>query len=171
MKVNIPALEKFAADVKSDPGLAIKTKVVEGPCNFEPGQPHFSATLEFPSGKLTLTCDQPPFMGGGGTAPDPLLYCLYGTASCFAGTMMLIIEQRKLNVDSLHVRVQNKVNLTQPLGLGKAPIVEGVWISMEYTGDAGQGDMDAAVKEAMDTCPGAYCITNPIPLTAEICRI
>lgn len=170
MKVNFPAIEKFVADVKNDASLAIKTKIVEGSCNFEQGQPHYTATLEFPSGKTTLVCDQPPFMGGGGTAPDPLLYCLYGTASCFAGTMMLIIEQRKLKVDSLRVRVQNKVNLTRPLGLGEAPIVEGVWIGMEYTGEAGQGDMDSAVKEAMETCPGAYCVTHPIPLTAEIHR-
>ncbi|MBU0508567.1 OsmC family protein [bacterium] len=168
MKVNLSAIMNFAGEVQSDKNLARKTKTVSGTCNFADGQPHFEAVLEFPKGKATLPSDQPPFMGGGGLAPDPILYCLYGTASCFAGTMMLIIAQRNLKVDSLKVSVQNKLNLLKPLGLGEAPLVEGVTISLEYSGAATQREMDEAVAEAMETCPGAYCLKNPILTSAEI---
>jgi len=171
MKTNLSAIMKFAGEVQKDASLARKTKTLSGECNFKAGEPHFSATLEYSLGKTTIHSDQQPFMGGAGSAPDPIQYCLYGTASCFAGTMMLIIAQRGLKVDSLKVTVQNKLNLTKPLGLGEAPVVEGVWINLEYAGEATQAEMESAVKEAEETCPGAYCVRNPIPLTTEIRKI
>ena len=170
MNVNLSAIMKFIGEVKKDNTLARKTKTVSGTCNFADGQPHFEAVLEFPKGKLALHSDQLPFMGGAGTAPDPILYCLYGTASCFAGTMMLLIAQRGLKVDSLKVTVQNQLNLLKPLGLGEAPLVEGVTISVEYAGAATQREMDEAVAEAMESCPGAYCLKTPIPVSAEAKR-
>ena len=168
MQVNLSAIMKFAGEVQENPSLAIKEKSVSGECNFADGQPHITATLEFPQGKLTLSSDQPLFFGGGGSAPDPLLYCLFGTASCFAGTMMTIIAQRKLSVDALHIKVGNKVNLLRPLGLGDAPVVEGVWIEMTYRGAASEEEMNEVVKEALETCPGAYCLTHPIPVKAQV---
>jgi uncharacterized OsmC-like protein len=170
MNVNPSAVMKFAGDVEKDPSLAIKNKSVSGVCSFEEGKPHLTATLEFPQGKLTLASDQPLFFGGGGSAPDPLLYCLFGTASCFAGTMMVLIAQRKLSISALNITVENKVNLLRPLGLGDAPIIEGVWIKMTYEGDADEERMNEVVEEALETCPGAYCLTNPIPVTAEITK-
>jgi uncharacterized OsmC-like protein len=159
---------KFAGEVQENPSLAIKEKSVSGECSFAVGQPHITATLEFPQGKLALSSDQPLFFGGGGSAPDPLLYCLFGTAACFAGTMMVIIAQRKLSVDALNITVKNRLNLQRPLGLGEAPLVEGVWIEMTYRGAASESDMNDAAKEALETCPGAYCLTHPIPVKAEI---
>ncbi|MFZ5434053.1 MAG: OsmC family protein [Calditrichota bacterium] len=171
MKVNLEAIMKFIGEVKKDPSLALKTKTVSGDCNFKDGEPHYAATVVFPKGEAVLSSDQLPFMGGTGMAPDPILYCLYGTASCFAGTMMLIIAQRNLQVDSLKVTVQNKLNLNKPLGLGEARLVEGVWITLEYTGTATQAEMDSAVLEAEETCPGAYCVRNPIPLTTTVKKV
>ena len=168
MQVNLSAIMKFAGEVQKDPQLAVKEKSVAGECNFAEGQPHLTATLEFPKGKLTLASDQPVFFGGGGTAPDPLLYCLFGTASCFAGTMMVIIAQRELKVEALNIAVKNRLNLLRPLGLGEAPVVDGVWIGMTYRGEATQDQMDEVVSEALATCPGAYCLTHPIPVTAKI---
>ena len=168
MQVNLSAIMKFAGEVQENPSLAIKEKSVSGECNFADGQPHITATLEFPQGKLTLSSDQPLFFGGGGSAPDPLLYCLFGTASCFAGTMMVIIAQRKLSVDALNITVKNRINLLRPLGLGDAPVVEEVGIHMTYRGAAAESDMNDVVKEALESCPGAYCLTHPIPVRAEI---
>jgi uncharacterized OsmC-like protein len=168
MKVNLSAVTKFAGEVEKDLSLAVKEKSVSGECNFAEGQPHLSAVLEFPKGKLTLGSDQPLFFGGGGSAPDPLLYCLFGTASCFAGTMMVLIAQHGLKVDALNITVKNRVNFLRPLGLGEAPVVDGVWIGMAYRGAASQDEMDEVVSEALATCPGAYCLTHPIPVTAEI---
>ncbi len=170
MKTNFSAIEKFAGECQANPANAIKQKVVLGECNFAEGQPHFTATIEFANGKTTANTDQPPFMGGGGSAPDPLQYCLYGLASCFAGTMMLVIGQRGLKVDKLEVSAWNRVNLLKPLGLANVPIVERVGIKMAFAGAATIQEMNAVVEEALETCPGAYCVRNPINLETEILK-
>jgi uncharacterized OsmC-like protein len=167
MKVNLQAIEKFAAEVEKNPAAGTKEKSVAGECNFGDG-PHFSATVEFAQGKTTLTADNPPFMGGSGSAPDPVNLCLFGTASCFAGTMMAIIAQRGLSVHKLTVSAHNRINFHRALHLGNRPPVEEVWLKLEYSGDATQSDMHVAMNEALETCPGAYCISRPIPLTAEV---
>ena len=168
MKINLQAVGKFAAEVEKNPAAGTKEKVVSGECNFAEGQPHFSATIEFANGKATLSADNPPFMGGGGVAPDPVNYCLFGTASCFAGTMMAIIAQRGLKVDKLTVNAHNRVNFHRALNLGKKPPVEEVWLKLDYSGEAAPQEMHEALNEALETCPGAYCISHPIPLTAEV---
>lgn len=169
MKINFAAIEKFAAECQAQPETAIKKKQVSGECNFAEG-PHFTATIEFANGKITVPTDQPPFMGGGGNAPDPLQYCLYGLASCFAGTMMLIIGQRQLKVTQLDVSAWNQVNLLKPLGLAEKPIVERVGLSMKYSGTATQDEMNSVVAEALETCPGAYCVRNPMHLETTISK-
>ena len=167
MKINFSSIEKFAADVQKNPSAGIKEKSVGGECNFGDG-PHFTATIEFAQGKATLTSDNPPFMGGSGSAPDPVNYCLFGTASCFAGTLMTVIAQRGLQVDKLSVSAHNRVNFHRALGLGQQPPVEQVWLKIEYSGTAAQSEMHSAVNETMEICPGAYCVTHAIPLSAEI---
>jgi uncharacterized OsmC-like protein len=167
MKINFQAIEKFAAEVKQNPAAGIKEKVVAGECGFEEG-PHFTATVEFAKGKATLTSDNPPFMGGGGTAPDPINYCLFGTASCFAGTLMTVVAQRGLKVDKLSVSAHNRVNFNRALGLGQQPPVEQVWLKIEYSGAATQNEVHEAVNESMEVCPGAYCVSHAIPLSAEV---
>ncbi len=167
MKVNLQAIEKFAAEVTNNPAAGTREKSVTGECNFGDG-PHFSTTVEFAKGKTTFSVDNPPFMGGEGGAPDPVNICLTGTASCFAGTMMAIIAQRGLKVQSLTVSAHNRINFHRALHLGDKPPVEEVWLKLEYTGDAAQSEMHSVMNEALETCPGAYCISRPIPLTAEI---
>ncbi len=167
MKINFSAIEKFAADVKANSAAGVKEKSVTGECSFGDG-PHFSATVEFAKGKTTLTADNPPFMGGGGVAPDPINYCLFGTASCFAGTLMTVVAERGLAVDKLTVSAHNRVNFHRALGLGKQPPVEQVWLKVEYSGAASQSEMHAAVNESLEICPGAYCISHAIPLSAEV---
>jgi uncharacterized OsmC-like protein len=170
MQINFKAVETFVADVKQDPNLALKQKQILGQCNFKDGQPHFEATVEFAKGSTVLTSDQPPFMGGGGTAPDPILYCLYGTASCFAGTMMMIVAQHGLQVNRMAVTAYNQVDLTKPLGLGDHAIVTKVGLRVQYSGTASETEMQAAVDEATETCPGAYCVTHKIPLETSLVR-
>ena len=170
MRVNFQAIEKFVDDVKKDPELVIKQKSVTGQCNFQEGRPHFEATVEYAKGTNKIASDQPPFMGGGGTAPDPVNYCLYGTAACFAGTMMVVLAQHNLTVDKLAVTAFNQVNLSKPLGLGDFPIVDKVGIRIHFAGPITEQQMNSVVAEAVETCPGAYCISHAIPLETSVVK-
>ena len=105
MKINNINLDKakaFVEEAKKDKNKAIKVKRVEGSWNFEEVKPQFISTLEHANGSTIVEADGPPFMGGSGIKPDPVQYCLFGLAACFAQTFASIaaekgIELKKLN--------------------------------------------------------------------------
>src|SRR3989339_1964808 len=103
MKLNNVNLEKasaFAEEVKKDKSKALKVKRIEGNWNLEDEKVQFTATLEHPQGSTVIEADGPPFMGGSGIKPDPVQYCLFGLAACFAQTFASIAAEKgiKLNV-------------------------------------------------------------------------
>ncbi len=58
--------------------------------------------MAFEGREMTLETDQPPGQGGG-SRPGPMLYCLYGLASCYTATFattaaMMEVELRRLEV-------------------------------------------------------------------------
>ena len=165
MKINNVDMNKagaFLEEVKSDKNKAIKTKRVEGEWNFSGVQ--FTATLEHATGKTIVEADGPPFMGGSGTKPDPIQYCLFGLAACYAQTFASIAAEKGIELKRLKISVENKVNLSKPLGLGDEPVVENVKLLVTASG---KGDLEEIEQLAKERCPGVYCLTNPIKLEIE----
>src|SRR3990167_9580373 len=129
MKINNVDTEKagaFVEEVKKDKSKALKVKRVGGNWNLENGKAQFTATLEHATGKTIAEADGPPFMGGSGIKPDPVQYCLFGLAACFAQTFASVAAEKGVELRQLKVAVENKVNLSKPLGLGDEPIIENV---------------------------------------------
>ncbi|MCS6817635.1 MAG: OsmC family protein [Blastocatellia bacterium] len=166
--VNTEAVMAFAADVQRDPQAAKKRKRVEGEWVLEEGQPQFRARLEYPAGADVVEADGAPFMGGGGRKPDPIQYCLYGLASCFAGTFATLAAMEGITLKKLIVAAENRVDLSRTLGLSSNPIIEGVEITVTVSADAPREKLEEIERLARERCPGAYCITNPIPLTTSL---
>src|SRR3989338_6673675 len=165
LKINNLDMDKagaFLEEVKADKDKAIKTKHVEGDWNFSGVQ--FTAALEHATGKTIVEADGPPIIGGSGTKPDPVQYCLFGLAACFAQTFASVAAEKGIELKQLKISVENKVNLTKPLGLGDEPIVENVKLSVTASGD---GDLKEIEQLAKERCPGVYCLTNPIKLEIE----
>lgn len=152
----------FMEEAKADKSKAVKTKRIEGEWNFSGVQ--FSATLEHAAGKTTIEADSPQFMGGSGSKPDPVQYCLFGLAACFAQTFASIAAEKGIELKQLKVSVENKVNLLKSLGLGEEPIVEKVNLLVTASGN---GDLKEIENLARERCPGVYCLTNPIKLEVE----
>lgn len=84
--INLQGIEGFVSAIQKDPNQAKKNKRVTGSWVFGHREPQFVSTLEFADGKVTLNTELAPFTGGWGTSPDPVQYCLYGIAGCFAAT-------------------------------------------------------------------------------------
>src|SRR3989339_1957431 len=167
MRINNVNLEKagaFVEEVKQDKSKALKVKKVEGIGNFEDGKTQFTATLNHPQGSTVIEADGPPFLGGSGIKPDPVQYCLFGLAACFAQTFASIAAERGIKLDKLKVIAENKVNLSMALGLGNEPIVEKVKLSVEVSSEAEKGRLKEIEELAKQRCPGVYCLTNPIKL-------
>jgi len=166
--INTEAMGKFVEEVKANPEAAKKIKTVEGVWNFTPGAPQFKAVMEFKQGSETVQADFAPFMGGNGLKPDPIQYCLFGLASCYAGTFMSLAAMEGVEISSLKVTAQNHVDLTRTLGLSDNPIVENVKITIDVKTDAPEEKISELQKLAYDRCPGVYCLTNPIKLDTEV---
>jgi len=170
MKLNNINLEKagaFVEEVKKDKGKALKVKRVEGTWNFEDGKAQFISTLGHANGLTVAEADAPPFLGGNGIKPDPVQYCLFGLAACFAQTFASIAAEKGIKLDKLQVAAENKVNLSKALGLGNEPIVEGVKLLVEVS-DIDKDKIKEIGQLARERCPGVYCLTNPIKLDIEI---
>ena len=170
MKLNNINLDKagtFVEEAKADKSKAIKIKKVEGAWNFNEGKPQFASTLEHANGITIVEADGPPFMGGSGIKPDPVQYCLFGLAACFAQTFASIAAEKGVELKKLKVAAENKVNLSRALGLGNEPIVERVKLIVEVS-DVDKDKIKEIEQLAKERCPGVYCLTNPIKLDIEI---
>lgn len=171
MNVNNVNMEKagaFAEEVRKDQSKALKVKRVEGEWNFEEGKPQFKAELKHATGTTLVEADGPPFTGGGGMKPDPVQYCLFGLAACFAQTYASIAAEKGVKLGKLKIVVESKVNLLKPLGLGDEPTVEEVKLQAEVSGSAEKDELDEIAKLAGERCPGVYCLTKPIKLSVEV---
>ena len=170
MKINNIDLEKtgtFVEEVKKDKSKAIKAKKVSGMWNLDDGKVQFTATLEHPQGTTVIEADGPPFIGGSGIKPDPVQYCLFGLAACFAQTFASIAAEKGIKLNELKVSVENKVNLSKALGLSNEPAVENVRLQVNASSE-GKKNLDEIKKLAEERCPGVYCLTNPIKLDVEL---
>ena len=166
MKLNNVNLEKasaFAEEVKKDKSKALKVKRIEGNWNLEDEKVQFTATLEHPQGSTVIEADGPPFMGGSGIKPDPVQYCLFGLAACFAQTFASIAAEKGIKLKQLKVAAENKVNISRALGLSDEPIVEKVILEVKAFGEKKE-DLSEVKKLAEQRCPGVYCLTNAIKL-------
>jgi len=166
MKINKVDMEKagaFAEEVKKDRSKALKVKRIEGNWNLEDGKVQFAATLEHPQGSTVVEADGPPFLGGSGIKPDPVQYCLFGLAACYAQSFASIAAERGIKLKQLKVAAENKVNLSRALGLSDDPIVEKVILEVKAFGEKGE-NLSEVKKLAEQRCPGVYCLTNAIKL-------
>ncbi len=163
LNVNVKAAVDFLAQVKQDPSLARKHKQVEGVWEFSEGQPQFRSVLEFPKGNVELRCELPAFAGGWGTAPDPIQYCLFGMAACYATTFASAAAQEGVRLTTLKVRAENDIDLRKQLGLTHDPIVQRVKFTVEAAG-APREKLEQLKRIADERCPGVECVTRSIPL-------
>ena len=171
MKLNNVNLDKagaFVEEVKNDKNKAIKVKRVEGSWNFSDGKSQFASTLEHANGSTVVEADAPPFLGGNGIKPDPVQYCLFGLAACFAQTFASIAAEKGVELKKLKVAAENKVNLSRALGLGNEPIVERIKLIVEVSSEVDKNILKEIEKLAKERCPGVYCLTNPIKLYIEM---
>ncbi len=166
MRLNNVNLEKagaFVEEAKKDKSKALKVKRIEGNWNLEDGKVQFTATLEHANEKTIVEADGPPFMGGSGIKPDPIQYCLFGLAACYAQTFASIAAEKGIKLKQLKVAAENKVNLSRALGLSNEPIVEKAILEVKASGEKGE-NLSEVRKLAEQRCPGVYCLTNAIKL-------
>ncbi len=169
--MNLKEMTAFVEEVKQDLSKSKKSKKVVCSWNFNEGKPQMGSEVQHPEGKSLLQSDFAPFMGGSGLAPDPIQYCLFGFAACFAGTFMSMATMMGIQIESLSVSAENFMDLSKTMGLTDNPIVEKVKINVNVKSEAREDQLKDLERLARERCPGVYCLVNPISLESELIRI
>lgn len=165
--INIQEIKRFVATIEKDPGQAKKAKCVTGSWVFQEGKPQFVSTVKYPKGNITLESELPPFAGGWGTSPDPIQYCLYGLAACFAVTFAATATSEGVELKRFEVTAENWMDLRKQMGLTEDKIIEKVKFTVHAEG-ASRETLEKILKLAEERCPGTECLTQKIPLEVEL---
>lgn len=169
--INLKEMKSFVEEVKQDLSKSKRTKKVECSWNFDERKPQMESKLQHPKGEAAIYSDLAPFMGGSGSAPDPIQYCLFGLAACFAGTFMSTATMMGIKIQSLKVSAENFMNFSKTIGLTNDPITEKAKIITEVKSDASREQLEDLERLARERCPGVYCLINPIPLELELVHV
>lgn len=165
--VDLPQLMAFVKEARSDPTRARKVQVVEGAWNAGEG-PQFRAELRFDQGACIVEADQPSTQGGGGRAPNPMLYCLFGLASCFAATFATAAAMEGVEIHSLRVRAEGRVNHSRALALSSDPPIEQITLALAVDSPASAEALERIRQAAWERCPAVHCITSPVRLEVSV---
>lgn len=165
--VDVDKLKNVKAEIQKDLSRAKKVNRVEGEWNQGEGS-QFRAVVNFEGGKMTIEADQPTFLGGGGTQPGPMIYCLYGSASCYAATFATFAAMEGVELKKLKIMAESFMDFSKVLGLSDNPIAEGVKFTLYVESDAPEEKLRQIEELSRQRCPAVYCLTNPIPLATEL---
>lgn len=165
--VNVDKLKATVQDVSKDLSKSKKVTKVEGEWRLNGGA-QFGATVSFENGKITLEADQPTFLGGGGTQPGPMIYCLYGSASCYVATFATMAAMEGIALKKLRITAESNLDFSKVFGLSNNPIAEKVKFTLYVESDAPAEKLRALEELSKQRCPAVYCLTNPIPLETEM---
>ncbi len=166
--VNVQRIEEEARAIQAGTARATRLNRVEGNWNLDESEAQFQAIVEFEAGEAILHCDSPPFMGGEGRAPDPLLYCVYGFTSCFASTFATMAASEGVRLRSLRVTGESEIDFSRVFGVADKPVVKEMRISLAIHADAPADKLQELKELALQRCPAIFCLTNPIKVSVEV---
>lgn len=166
--VNLEKLKELGDLIQKDPTNAKIEPTVTGEWIFEEGEPQFRSVIEVEGGKFTVDADMPTKLGGWGTKPGPLHYCLYGLSSCYAFTFASLAAMEDVKLKKLVISAVGNLDVSRVLGLSDNPIVEEVKFSVKVDSDADEDKIDKLKKLAEERCPAIYCLTNPVSVTIDV---
>jgi len=168
--VNMDKLKELMKAIKQDPANAKIFPKVSGKWIFEEGQPQFRSDIKVEGGKFTVEADMPTKLGGWGSRPGPLHWCLYGLASCFAFTFAALAAMEGITLSKLLVETEGHIDFSKVFGLTENPIVENVKFKVTADSDVDLEKIEYIRRLAEERCPAVYCLTKPIKITTELVK-
>ncbi len=132
------------------------------------GPAQFRAVLEFPQGSMLLQTDQPPPSGGGGNFPNPVQYCVFAMAACYATTYATLAAEKGIALQKLRITAETVTNMRAVFGLEEGPIVRSVRLHLEVAAEAPPEELDSLRRLADEKCPAAFTVQNEIPFSSEL---
>lgn len=165
-RVNLDAFNETIRKAETDPTSALKTLKVEGKWRLGEKGPQFESELKYENGRVILYSDEPTFLGGGGTSVNPIQYCLFGIASCFAATFAKWAAIEGVVLEELTILVEAQLDMSISFGLSENPIMTKMMMNISTKSNASDEEIDRIHRITLERCPAYYCLTEPV--TPEI---
>ena len=166
MIVNRVDVDKFKETVekaRKDPSSGKKTMEIEGEWRIGKTGPQFESKIKTErGGEITLQSDETLILGGGGTAPNPVQYCIYGLIACYAATFAKWAAIEGIVLKSFKIKATSNMDLTGAFGVTQNPILEHLKWEMIVDTDASMEKLNRLNEIAKERCPGYYCVTHEI---------
>lgn len=166
--VNLDAIAQQTEAIKQDAAKALRINRLEAEWQVDPSKPQMFATINYEGGQMRLECDSPTFMGGKGSTPGPLHYCIFGLLTCFTGTFVTMASAQGIQLRSLKAAGQCDLDFSKVFGVADNPIVRGVTFTLEVDSDASAEALEQVRQEALARCPAVYSMSNPITVSAQV---
>jgi uncharacterized OsmC-like protein len=168
--VNLAAVAALAERAASTPAAAKLQKRVEGGWSHADGSPQFSATLLHGDGGSVLSADMAVPFGGGGLAPDPIQYMLFGLAACYTATLVMIASLEGVDLGEVKAVAENAVDVSNVFGLADRPLVERVSVRVTVAAKVDDATLARWTEAARAKCPFAFTVANAVPLETRVER-
>ena len=122
------------------------------------------------TGSHTFTVDEPPALGGGGTAPNPVEYALASLGSCQAITYRFWAEHLGVSLDMLTVRVEGDLDIRGFFGFDDnvRPGFTAVRVAVSVTGPETAQRYQELAAAVDEHCPVLDLFRNPVPVDRTI---
>ncbi|MFQ6124866.1 MAG: OsmC family protein [Candidatus Heimdallarchaeota archaeon] len=170
-RVNLDRLEDTGQKMMGDPNEAKKITRIEGEWLLDATEdPQFRAEIQTEKGTFSLEADQPTSLGGEGTRPGPMHYCLYGVASCTAATFATSAATEGVLLRKMSVTVESHMDFSKTMGISENPIVEEVKLQIVIDTDAGDEKIQELRKLTEARCPAVFCLSTPVKMVVEVTR-
>lgn len=169
MIINRVEVDRFGETIqKAENDLSKTKKIIEFEGNWEIGKtgPQFSARMNTEKGgEFLIQSDETMALGGGGTAPNPVQYGLYGIASCFAATFAKWTAMEGIELNQFKVKVKADMDLSASFGFFQEPaipIYERIKFEIIIDSGMSQEEIEKFNEITKQRCPCYYCLTTAI---------
>jgi uncharacterized OsmC-like protein len=167
--INRVEVDRFGETIqKAENDLSKTKKIIEFEGNWEIGKtgPQFSARINTEKGgEFLIQSDETMALGGGGTAPNPVQYGLYGIASCFAATFAKWTAMEGIELNQFKVKVKADMDLSASFGFFQEPaipIYESIKFEIIIDSGMSQEEIEKYNEITKQRCPCYYCLTTAI---------
>jgi uncharacterized OsmC-like protein len=118
----------------------------------------------------SFTVDEPPALGGGGTAPNPVEYALASLGSCQAITYRFWAEHLGVAFDKLTVTVEGDLDIRRFLGFDESvrPGFSAVRVRVGITGPESPERYQQLAAAVDEHCPVLDLFRNSVPVDRTI---
>jgi uncharacterized OsmC-like protein len=116
-------------------------------------------------GKFSFTCDEAEFLGGDGSAPNPLAYFVASIGFCLLTQLTRACALEELPIESIEMDVRASFPLESKYGISDVSAAcDGVTYTVDVVGDVDPERLQAALDWAESVCHVVRSLKEPVPV-------